>query len=328
MTKPQKRNLPSGARESRSSGQQQFLNYLRHHRKSLRASLLRLLANPLQSLMTVLVIAIALAMPTGLYTAVENLRYLGGTIELNARMTVFLEQGLDDERIADLISEVEQRPDISAIVFVSAESALEEFQQESGFGDALALLDQNPLPAALLVQPSAELIAQPDLAVPLVDWLRGLPGVDDVSVDLGWLQKLHAYIDLGQQIAFGLGALLAVGVVLIMGNTIRLAIANRREEIVVVKLIGGTNGYVRRPFLYAGFWYGVAGGLVSWLLVALAFAALSGQVAHLVRLYQGSFTLVGPGFATLWWSLSFGALLGLAGAWIAVSSHLYFIEPE
>jgi cell division transport system permease protein len=328
MLSARKKAAPSGASESRASLRHLLHNYTRHHRKSLKTSFIRLLQTPLQTLMTVLVIGIALAMPVGLYTAVENLTYLGGSIELNARMTVFLKTEVTDDGIASLITDLEQRPDVSAIVFVSADSALEDFRESSGLGDVLALLDHNPLPAALLVQPSQDVIDHPDLAAPLVDWVRNRSEVDDVSVDLGWLQKLHAYIDLGRRIALGLGLVLAVGVVLIMGNTIRLAIANRRDEIVVVKLIGATNGYVRRPFLYSGFWYGVVGGLFGWLLVWLGFAVLSGQVEQLTRLYQSSFTLAGPGLAKLSWSLLIGAGLGLLGAWIAVSTHLRHIEPE
>jgi Cell division protein len=275
-----------------------------------------------------LVIAIALAMPAGLYTAVENLRILGGGIELNARMTVFLKANTDDQDVANLMTELEQRQDVTAIAFLSPERALEEFRQESGFGDVLALLDNNPLPGALLVQPDSALIAEPAQAEVLVRWLQQQAVVDDVSVDLAWLQRLHGYLDLARQLALGLGVLLGAGVLLIMGNTIRLAIANRREEIVVVKLIGGTNGYVRRPFLYTGFWYGFWGGFLAWALVWLGYWAISAQVDQLAKLYQSSFSLLGPDWTVMAVLLIGGAVLGLAGAWLAVALHLRLIEPE
>jgi len=132
----------------------------------------------------------------------------------------------------------------------------------------------------------------------------------------------------GRKLAWALGAALGLGVLLIMGNTIRLAIENRRDEIVVVKLIGGTNGYVRRPFLYTGLWYGVGGGAMAWLLVWLAVVLLGGTAKELATQYQSSFTPTGPGFGNLVLLLLSGGVLGLLGAWIAVSQYARQIEPE
>ena len=328
MIKAKSKKMLSGARESRSTFGAQVANYLSLHRKSFFSSLRRLLNTPLQSLLMLLVIAIALALPAGLYTAVENLRVLGSGIELNARMTVFLKADTDDQTVASLMTDLEQRQDVTAIAFLSPERALEEFREESGFGDVLALLDDNPLPGALLIQPDPALIAEPDQAEALVQWLQRQSPVDDVSVDLAWLQRLHSYLDFARQLALGLGILLGAGVLLIMGNTIRLAIANRREEIVVVKLIGGTNGYVRRPFLYAGFWYGFWGGFLAWALVWLGYWGISSQVEQLTELYKSNFSLLGPNWTVMAILLAGGAALGLAGAWLAVALHLRLIEPE
>lgn len=328
MFRAKTKRMPAGARESRTTLGAQVVNYLRLHQKSFFSSLSRLLRTPLQSLLMVLVIAIALALPAGLYTAVDNLRVLGGGVELNARMTVFLQSNTDDQDVANLMSELEQREDVTAIAFLSPERALEEFRQESGFGDVLTLLDDNPLPGALLIQPDPVLIAEPAQAEVLVQWLQQQREVDEVSVDLAWLQRLHSYLDLAGTLTLGLGVLLGAGVLLIMGNTIRLAISNRREEIVVVKLIGGTNGYVRRPFLYTGFWYGFWGGLLAWALVWLGYWAISSQVNQLAALYQSNFSLLGPGWKVFGVLLAGGSVLGLAGAWMAVTLHLRLIEPD
>jgi len=302
--------------------------YINHHGKTTVQSLRRLLRQPLQTLMTVLVIAIAMALPAALYTAVENLRTLGTGIELNARMSVFLKKDLSDEGVAELMLALEERSDVTAIVYLSRERALEEFREASGFGDVLLLLDDNPLPPAILVQPADTVTRDAAAADALVSWLKEREEVDDVSVDLGWLQKLYAFITAGKQVAMGLGVALGFGVLLVMGNTIRMAIANRREEIVVVKLIGGTDGYVRRPFLYAGCWYGVGGGLFAWLLVWLGFIAMSPSAKRIAALYQSGFSLKGPGVATLLVLIGCGVGLGLCGAWLAVASHLRQIEPE
>ncbi|MGD9660518.1 MAG: permease-like cell division protein FtsX [Porticoccaceae bacterium] len=321
------RKSTAGASESRNSLRHRLNNYFRHHRKTLASSFFRLLRTPVQSLMTLLVIAIAMALPAGLYSAVDNLRQLGGGIELNARMSVFLKKDATDEDVGELMAELETRDDVTAIIYLSRDRALEEFRQASGFGDILNLLDENPLPAAILVQPSQQVTKDPVAAEALLNWLKSQDKVDDVSVDLAWLQKLHAFIDAGQQLALGLGAALGIGVLLVMGNTIRLAIENRREEIVVVKLIGGTNGYVRRPFLYTGFWYGIGGGILAWLLVWGGFMSLGSEVQRLSALYQSGFALSGPSLSTLLILMVCGAFLGLGGAWLAVASHLRKIEP-
>lgn len=324
----QPRRRQRGARHSETLLRHRLGNYLHHHRETSVSSLRRLGRSPVQTAMTVLVIAIAMALPAALYSAVENLRQLGGNVELNARMSVFLDKSAGDDEVATLVAEVEKRRDIASIVYLSRESALDEFREASGFGDVLALLPDNPLPAAILVRPAPEITQDPAAAQKLADWLKAQPNVDDVSVDLEWLRKLHAFVDVGQQMAIGLGVLLAIGVLLVMGNTIRLAIENRREEIVVVKLIGGTDGYVRRPFLYAGLWYGLGGGFLAWLLVWTGFLALSSEFRQIAALYQSEFALRGPGFTAFLTLAAGGGLLGLAGAWIAVAGHLREIEPE
>lgn len=322
------RKAPTGARESRSLLRHRVDNYFRHHGKTILASLMRLVRTPVQTLMTVLVIAIAMALPAALYTAVDNLHQLGTGVQLNVRMSVFLKKDVTDDQVGELMTALEQRDDVTGIVYLSRERALEEFREASGFGDVLNLLDENPLPPAILVQPADEVATDTAAADELVSWFKAQPTVDDVSVDLAWLQKLHAFISAGQQLALELGVALGIGVLLIMGNTIRMAIENRRDEIVVVKLIGGTDGYVRRPFLYAGFWYGIGGGLFAWLLVWLAFLSMSGEVKRIADLYQSGFALQGPGSLALVVLLACGALLGLVGAWVAVAVHLRRIEPE
>jgi cell division transport system permease protein len=307
---------------------QLLASYVRHHRETVAASLARLAATPLQTLMTMLVVAIALALPASLYTAVDNLRQLGGEVEFNTRMTVFLRHDLTPQDIDTLLAALGDMAHIEAATLVTPEEALAEFSETSGFGDVLDLLDDNPLPAVLLVVPAAEASASPDVAEALTRAIARQPQVDDVAVDLAWLQRLQALLDIGHRLVYAMGAALGIGVVVIMGNTIRLAIESRRDEIVVVKLIGGTDRYVRRPFLYGGLWFGFGGGLLAWLLVWLGVLLVGGTVGQLAVLYQSGFAISGPGFGALLLLLSGGALLGSLGAWIAVSQHLRHIEPE
>ena len=323
-----RRRAPAGASHSRADFRQRLGNYVINHRRNLLSSLARLMATPLQSLMTILVIAIAMALPAALYVGVNNVEQLGKGIEVDARMSVFLKKAATDEQIQALIAELDGRGDVLSTHFVGADQALEEFRLTSGFGDVLSLLDSNPLPAAIQVVPVNVVIGDQGQLDALVGWLGEQPVVDEISLDLGWLQKLHALVAVGQQVALGLGIALSVAVLLVMGNTIRLAIENRREEIVVVKLIGGTDSYVARPFLYAGLWLGLLAGFTAWLLVWLGFLSLSAPVEKLSRLYQSQYVLSGPGVMEFLVLCLLGALLGLLGTWLAVYGHMRTIEPE
>jgi cell division transport system permease protein len=279
--------------------------------------------------MTSLVLAIALAMPAALFTAMENVRLLAGGVEVSARITLFLDKTVGDRQAQELAREIDQRTAVAETTYISRDQALAEFRAQSGFGDVLDLLDENPLPPVILVKLRPVRADQPgnDLQALAIE-LEALDGVDDVVMDSAWLERLQILIETGRSLALALGVALGLGVLLIMGNTIRLAIENRREEIVVVKLIGGTNGYVRRPFLYSGFCYGMVGGVLAWVLVWLGVLWLTGPVARLAGAYQSSYVLAGPGIVPLLILFACGALLGLAGSWIAVTRHLDAIEPE
>lgn len=319
---------PRGAVGAQSRFRHLLGSYARHHRDTLVASLARLAATPLQSLLTMLVIAIGLALPAALHTAVDNLRQLGGEIEISARMTVFLRHGTPAAEVDGLLAALRGMDAVGEVTLVTPEEALAEFRATSGFGDALDLLEANPLPAVVLVEPAETFGANPDEVAGVARQIAEQAAVDEVAVDLAWLQRLQALLDIGGQLANALGAALGLGVLVIIGNTIRLGIENRREEIVVVKLVGGTDRYVRRPFLYGGFWFGLGGGLLAWGLVWLLVLLLGGTVDRLASLYQSGFSLAGPGFSILFLLLAAGGLLGLAGAWIAVSRHLSAIQPE
>lgn len=319
--------LKTGATGSRTGHLHRFRAYLRHHRHNAIDSLGRLLAAPLQSLMTLLVIAIALALPGLLYLGVQNVERLSGSIDGSARMTVFLQRDITASAAESLAARLQEHQQVVSVVFISSDQALTEFSNLSGFGEVLALLDENPLPPALVVQPGKVNQADAGQLARLVAELRKEPLVDDVVLDMVWLQRLQEFLSLFQRLVLGLAVFLGLGVLLVMGNTVRMAIENRRQEIVVVKLIGGTDGYVRRPFLYSGFWFGALGGLLAWLLIWAATLLLQTPVARLADLYQNPFMVIGPGLLHALVLVPGGALLGWIGAWLAVSQHLHRIEP-
>ncbi len=321
-----KSDLSRGASGSRAGVRAKLRGWIRHHRSSARDAARKIFDAPVQSGMTALVIAIALALPAALYVAVDNLQQLSTGIEDSAQITVYLRQGIKPEAVDKLQDKLRAHEGIETFTFISAEDALKEFQQLSGLGEALHLLDENPLPAVLMLQ-SAGTVADLAATEALVTELRSWDGVDDVRLDMKWMQRLHAILSVGRRIALALGAVLGLGVLVVIGNTIRLAVQNRRDEIVVVKLVGGTDGYVRRPFLYTGLWYGLLGGFGSWLLVWAGMLWLSSAVLDLSNLYQSSFRLSGLGISELGALLLCGAVLGFLGAGLAVGKHLSDVEP-
>ncbi len=300
--------------------------WLTRHAQVFFASLGRLARRPLGSLMTLTVLGIAIALPLGLHLLVSNLEQLAAGWDGAASISIFLEEGAGQARAENLAQTLRARPDIGEVQHITPEQALAEFRQHSGFGGALDLLDSNPLPHVLLARP-----ANPDMGPEKVETLlaevKKLPGVDLALADLQWVERFQGINRILQRAALLLALLLALAVLLIIGNTIRLEIQNRRDEIEIIKLVGGSNAFIRRPFLYEGFWYGLLGGGFAISLVWLSSLALQGPVRHLAELYQSSFRLGGLDPATAITVLGLSILLGVLGAWTAVSQHLGAIEP-
>ena len=317
---------PRGARESRTGISARLRSWLHHHRDSAINAWHKMREMPIQAIMTALVIAIALALPAALYAVVGNLQKVSDGIESSAQLTLYLERSSELSAAQKMQLQLSTRAHVTRAKVVSAEAALAEFQAQSGLGEVLNLLDENPLPHVLVVEFDQAHI-DPQQLQAVADELQKLPLVESVRLDMQWVQRLHAILAMGRRVALALGIALALGVLLVIGNTIRLAVENRRDEIVVVKLVGGTDGYVRRPFLYTGLWYGLAGGLLGWLLVCVGLLWLSGSVAHLSALYESGFELSGLGLRELSVLLLGGGALGLIGAWLAVARHLSDIEP-
>lgn len=300
--------------------------YGEHHLLALLQSLGRLAGNPVSSAMTVAVIGIALALPTGLHVVLKNVQAVSAGWENAAQISLFLRKNLRDERVQRLVAELKSMREIAAVTYVSPADALAEFQRMSGFGDALNALQQNPLPAVLIVHPTAEASA-PAAVEGLLQRLRAHPDVELAQLDMEWVKRLYAMMEIAKRGVAVLASVLALAVLLIVGNTIRLAIQNRRDEIEVQKLIGATDAFIRRPFLYSGFWHGLLGALIAWLLVNVSLWVLSDPVERLSALYDSRFQLAGLGWEATLYLMFFGILLGLIGAWLAVDRHLRTIEP-
>ncbi|MCU7905342.1 MAG: permease-like cell division protein FtsX [Candidatus Thiodiazotropha sp. (ex Epidulcina cf. delphinae)] len=301
--------------------------WLQRHAQVALASLGRLAGNHLSSLMTCSVVGIALALPVGLHVMLSNFQSISGAWDSGASISLFLKRKVTDGEAGSLAEKLRLHQRIETIQLITRESALKEFQRLSGYAEALEALDNNPLPALLIVQPKADYTTA-ETAQRLVRELRLLPEADIVQLDLQWVRRLQAITVIAQRAVVVLATLLGMAVLLIVGNTIRLEIQNRRTEIEITKLIGATNAFIRRPFLYTGFWYGLFGGVIAWLLVAVSITLLSGPIANLATLYQSAFDLSSLDFSTVFTLLLGSAMLGLVGSWLAVGRHLSSIEPS
>ncbi len=304
-----------------------FNAYVLSHLRSFFFSLGKLYRAPLSSLMTMAVIGIALALPTGLYVVLKNLQAVSGGWDDAARVSLFLKQEISDEAAKTLAQKIRVRRDVGDVNLITREAALAEFKELSGFGDALDALDDNPLPSVIVVQPALA-ASQPAAVSALVEELQGLPETDLAQLDMQWVQRLYAIMEIARRGVLVVAAMLGLAVLLVVGNTIRLDIQNRREEIEVTKLIGGTDAFIRRPFLYGGIWYGLLGGLLGLLMVETALGLLAKPVQRLSGLYQSEFRLLDLDPASAFTLLGTAALLGLVGSWLAVGRHLSDIEPR
>ena len=303
------------------------VTWVTRHLQSMFAALGRLLRRPLSTLLTTLVIAVALALPAGLWLVVKNARAATGDLATAVQVTAYMKVGTPIARADQLARQLRERPEVASVRVIPAEQALKEFREYSGFGSALDALTDNPLPHALVVQPRVEQRDGGTIEA-LRAFLTAAPDVDIVQADAEWARRLAALLDVLRTLFLAAAGLLAVGVLAVIGNTIRLEIGARREEIEVTKLVGGSDAFVRRPFLYAGLLQGLFGGLLSLGLVAPVIAAVEAPIARLTALYGGRFRLGGLSLEEAGIVLLVGASLGLIGAWIGAARHLSRIEPR
>jgi cell division transport system permease protein len=281
---------------------------------------------PMAALMTTAVIGIALALPAALGLFVANARAATGAWDSAIELSVFFKDDVRLVKAEQLAAALRERRGVASVELIPADAALQEFREFSNFGAALDALTDNPLPHALVVRPSST-HASPAEIDALRRHLQNWPEVDLVQVDTEWVKRFHSILDLVRRVLALVAGLLAIGVIVIVGNTIRLDIENRRMEIEVTKLVGGSDAFVRRPFLYSGFWYGLLGGGLACGLVALGAWLLQEPVGRLAGLYGSDFRLIGLDPRMTGVLLGAGTFLGWFGSWLATSEHLHEIEP-
>jgi len=300
-------------------------NWFGRQLSSASGSFRKLLAQPFSSLMIIGVIAMTLALPAALHLLVKNALQISGGWENALDFSVFLDETLTVDEADGLRRLIAQRADVDDVTLITADEALEEFRAQSGFGAALDQLTSNPLPHTLVVRPAP--VNTAETMQLLREELENLPETVAVQVDTDWVQRFHAILDIVDQ-GIGVGAvLLGLAIVVIIGNTIRLDVENRRDEIEVTKLIGASDAFVRRPFLWSGLWYGLLGGLLAVGLVEWGLYLLDEPVARLAGLYQGNVDLLGLSVSEAASVIGIGAGLGLVGSWFAATRRMRVIEP-
>ena len=278
------------------------------------------------SLMTTAVIGIALALPAGFLLLVDNLEAATANQNGTPQASAFLQADLDIDQQRDIADQIQALAGVTEVRYITPEAALTEFQRRSGMQETLALLEDNPLPPVVVAQLESGLSGVD--ADALVRALEAIAAVEEVRLDRVWLERLDALMQLANRGSGLIALLLGLTVILVVGNTIRLDIENRRAEIEITKLIGGTDAFVRRPFLYTGMWYGLIGGSLAALLLIISVFILTGPSSRLAGLYESNFEPMGPGFSGTLTLLGCGMLLGLLGAALAVGRHLAAIEPR
>lgn len=315
----------SGAKSARIGVMRRFFMFFVHHLRQAIASLGELWRTPTASLLTILVLGLSLTLPVTLHLLVKNVQQIGGGFAKAAEINLFIRDKTPLAQIESLVTVLRADPQVSRVTHISKADAMAEFQATSGFGSALNYLNDNPLPDVLVVSPRS---TEPALARDLMQQFSEQRIVEFAKLDLEWLTRLEAIIRLLQQAVIAIAVLLLSAVLFIVSNTIRLSIISKREEIEVMKLVGATDAFIQRPFLYTGFWFGILGGLLAFLVSELLLWWLKSAISAITSLYQSDFQLQVMNLSEFLTVIAVAVLLGVVGSYLSVRRHIRAIEPS
>ena len=301
--------------------------YGRDHLRGLVFSLGKLYRQPFATTLTLLMVAVALALPACLYILLNNLQAVTHKWDDAGQITLFLKVDSSEDAITKLRKRLENHADIASVEYIPAAQALNEFRERGEFGYLLDGLRENPLPPIFILTPTVTSKATHKLNQ-LVNDFRTFSRVEYVQLDMQWLQRLQEITSTVRRAIIIIGIMLAISVLLVVGNSIRLDIENRRDEIEVTKLIGATDRFIRRPFLYGGMWYGLLGGILALGLVLTVLLLIKQPAQNLIELYNSSFQLMFPSIEQSLGLIAASIGLGLFGSWLAVGHHISRIEPS
>ncbi len=301
--------------------------YRDQHAQALFSSLGRLVGSPFTSMMTITVLAIAIALASGFYLMVVNLQHLAGNFEAGNQVSLFLKEEVADAAASRLADSIKKNPNVDNVRLISRKEAMEEFKTYSGFGAAIDILESNPLPVVIQITP-ANTLSDKQGFDELVETFKQIPEVDLAQIDMQWLERLQALLELAQRVGSLLSILIGVGVLFIIGNTIRLELHNRRDEVIIAKLVGATNAFIQRPFLYSGFWIGFISGVFAWFIVTGMMLILWKSVVKLSELYGGTFHMLFLTFTETLTLILISSVLGVLGAWGVLIYQLRHTRPD
>ena len=325
------RKNPRGGRKKsvrRGFLRDRLLAYAHFQAHAIVSSLGKLSRTPFSSVMTIIVLAVAVSLPGGLYVVVENVKQIAGTMESGNRISLFMDYDVSDKTGREIAKRLRKHPDIDEVTVITKVEALKEFQSFSGFGDALNALNDNPLPVVIQVLPEEDSMSSPQAVETLVKDLEQTEGVDFAQLDLLWVKRLQTIVQIATRGVGLISVLLGIGVLLIIGNTVRLELQSRRDEVVISKLVGATNAFIRRPFVYAGFWYGFLSGVLAWFIITVNLFFLVGPVRNLSLLYDSGLRLLFLGFGDSLLLILISTLLGVAGSGLTLIYYIHKLNPE
>lgn len=301
--------------------QNKLHSQLRHHLEALTVSYRRLWQDRWNTMVILLVIGIAFALPASLFVLLQNVKAVSQNWQQTSQISLYLHTDISPEQTVSLLNRLKKQAGIANVNYISPAEGLAELQQQPDLKNALASLNTNPLPGVILVEPTTTFQSL-DGVNQLLRQLQQLPQVDTAQLDMEWVKRLYGIIALGKRLVYALAFLLSLGVLFIIGNTIHLALQKYHHEIEVFKLVGATNSFIRRPFLYLGICYGLFGSIIAWFLVLCLLGWLTEPVQQLANLYHSDFHLLGISIIVGFYLMALGILLGALGAWFAINKYL------
>lgn len=330
VKKPNKPAVKHDTRQTRTAGGN-FIDKLQayrdHHAHALFSSLGRLVATPFTSIMTITVLALSIALASGFYIMVINVQQLTENLETSNQISLFLKDSVSNEDAVKLAGDIRKNSSVQLVKVISKEQALEEFKTYSGFGAAITVLEKNPLPIVIQVLPKNALKDKKELET-LFKTFEQFNEVDYAQVDMQWVERLQSMVEVARCATALFSFMIGLGVLFIIGNTIRLELQNRKDEVIIAKLVGATNAFISRPFLYTGFWIGFISGISAWFIVAILMLILRQPVEKLSGLYEGDLHLIFLGFTETLALLLIASLLGVLSSWAVLVFQLRHTRPE
>lgn len=304
-----------------------FKAYLSNHAHGLFSSLGRLSRTPFTSAMTILVLTVSIALAGCFYIVVANMQQLTGHLQVSNQMSLFLKDHVNESAAQKLADDLAKHANVESIKFISKKQAMDEFKQNSGFGEALNALDHNPLPNVIEVLPKDVLDSRESMDALMAEF-QHMTQVDFVQVDMQWVERLQAIMRIASRGVTVVAVLLGFAVTFITGNTIRLELHNRQDEVFISKLVGATNAFIQRPFLYTGFWLGFIAGFSAWLIITIMLLILETPVEKLSALYNSTFQLLYLSFSEFILLLMMASGLAVLGSWAVLHYQLRLIKPQ